>query len=565
MKEKLRDLVADDRPIKERLLLALHAAVFFAFTLLIFAPYDLYMSNATELWFPFARIWWCFALLFAAALFVLLALSLPLSGKLFNLYVTLLFSAALLLYLQGNFLNISYGALDGSDIRWERYGAYSLVNTAVALFILLVPFIVLYFSKKFWRNMLRFVSAGLVLVQIVSLVSYALIAKPKPTEGDYGLGWDGVLSVSQEENVIVILLDTFDNKLVGPLLADDPACLDFLDGFTYYRNTLGTYKFTYPSMTAHMTGVLWFCDGTYADRTAYLRHAWESDELFTELHDLGYDSRVLGAWQYLGEARPDLIDNYEYDPKIVTSYRGLTETMLKLVAFTYLPHVLKPGFWLYTGEFNAYKQLSIYQLLDPITYRRFVDERIRADSGEKTFRMYHLDGMHLPYTLSADVTRVPESESSMFIQSKGVLKFTREIIDQLKETGAYDASTIIIMADHGTVYNDLPTETHNPVLFIKPKDAHGALATSDAPAWLMDLKATILDAAGLPNYGDYGTSVFDLTGDTSRERYFYCTHQADNNGASMTEFLVTGDCNDLSNWKKTGRTWSSTGEEIDEE
>ena len=55
----------------------------------------------------------------------------------------------------------------------------------------------------------------------------------------------------------------------------------------------------------------------------------------------------------------------------------------------------------------------------------------------------------------------------MFIQSKGVLKFAREIVGQLKETGAYDSSTVIIMADHGTVYNDLPTETHNPILFVK--------------------------------------------------------------------------------------------------
>ena len=55
------------------------------------------------------------------------------------------------------------------------------------------------------------------------------------------------------------------------------------------------------------------------------------------------------------------------------------------------------------------------------------------------------------------------------------------------------------------------------------------------------------------------------TEDTERERYFYCTHQPDAAGAGLTEFLVTGDANDYSNWVKPGRTWNSNGIEIDEE
>lgn len=565
MKEKLYDLVAEDRPKKERLFLALAAAGFAAFTLLIFAPYELYISNASELWFPFSKIWWCFALLFLLAFGALFLIGSLLKGKLFNLYITLLFSVTLMLYIQGNFLNIDYGALDGRDINWERYGAYSILNTVATLLIVLIPFAVLYFSRNIWKRMVKIISLALVGVQIFTLVFFFIAVKPKPVEGEYGMSWDGALSLSQDENIVVILLDTFDNKLIEPLLADDPECLGFLEGFTYYKNTLGTYKFTYPSMTAHMTGELWYCDGTYADRTAYLKKAWESDELFTGLHEQGYDVRVLGAWQYLGEARPDLIDNYETDPKIVTSYAGLTAKMLQFVAFKYMPHVLKPGFWLYTGEFNSYKELSMYYMIDPLSYRRIQTEGIQSDSAKKAFRMYHFSGMHLPYTLSKDVTEIPESEGSMFEQSQGSLKIAREIIEQMKARGVYENSTVIIMADHGTVHDNIPDDAYNPIFFMKKKGDTGALKTSMAPVWLMDMKATILDAAGMEEYADYGTSVFDLTEDTKRDRYFYCTHQKDANGAGMTEFLITGDCNDYSNWKRTGRAWSSDGAEIDEE
>ncbi|MBQ2770589.1 MAG: sulfatase-like hydrolase/transferase [Clostridia bacterium] len=565
MREKLKDLVAEERTNKQRLGLVLTAAGFAAFTLLIFAPFELYMSNAGELWFPFSKIIGGFLILFLAAFILMTAVGMLLKGKLLNLYVTLLFAVTVMLYLQGNFLNIDYGALDGRDILWEKYGAYSLINTAITTGILLIPFIVLYFSKDLWKNMVRLISLGLVAVQLITLVSFYFMAKPKPVAGDYGMGWEGALELSADENIVVILLDTFDNKLVDPLLEDDPECLDFLEGFTYYENTLGTYKFTYPSMTAHLTGELWYCDGTYADRTAYLNKAWESDELFTELHDLGYDNRVLGAWQYLGEARPDLIDNYQVDPKIVTSYPGLIGKMLQFVGFKYLPHVLKPGFWLYTGEFNHYKELSLYHMIDPLSYVRIQEEEISSDFAKKAFRMYHFAGMHLPYTLSENVTQIPESQGSMLTQAKGSLQIAREIMEQMKAEGVYDNSTVIIMADHGTVHDDIPDDAYNPVFLLKPKGERGALRTSQAPVWLMDLKATILHAAGVENYGDYGTSVFDLTEDTERERYFYCTHQPDAAGAGLTEFLVTGDANDYSNWVKTGRTWNSNGIEIDEE
>lgn len=566
MKERFGELTADDRPFSERLALALTAAFLFSFTLLLFAPFELYFSNAAELWFPFSRIWWCFALLFVCALLLLTGLGLLLRGELLNRYAAFLFGLCLALYVQGNFLNIDYGPLNGAEIRWERYGAYSIFNTLVFLFIFLLPFFILAFFKKAFASILRFVTVTMVLMQIVTLCYMAFILRPVPLEGDYGLGWEGALDVSAaDDNIVVLVLDTFDNKFLEPLLAEDPAALDFMEGFTYYENTLGTYKFTFPSMTVALTGQLHTEESDFTSNAAYLNRAWRSDELFTKLHELGYDIRLLGASQYLGEARPDLIDNYMSDPKIVTSYPGLISKFLTFEAFKYLPHALKPGFWLYTGEFNQYRALSIYHMIDPLTYQRFINEPISADAPAKTFRLYHLVGMHTPYTLSREVTEVSEDESSRFIQSQGTLKFWREIIEQLKASGAYDRSTVVVMADHGLTHDNIPDDAYNPILFIKPKGAKGPLKTSAAPAWLMDLKPTLLHAAGYDGYADYGASIFDLTEETERERYFYCTHAPDENGAGTTEFVITGDANDYSNWKRTGRTWAAGGTLADAE
>lgn len=565
MRTKLKGLISDCRPFRDRLLTGLAVSFFFSCTLFLFAPFELYMSNAEELWFPFARIVPGFLILFAVAFAAAGGMCVALRGRLFDLFVSLLFGATIALYLQGNFLNIDYGTLNGADIPWERYGAYSLFNTGIHACILCVPFLILWVSKTAWRNVLRFLSCVLAAMELSTLGIVYVTKNPQPIEAEYGLTWDGVLDYSRDDNIVVILLDTFDNKLIPPLLEEDPDCLSFLDGFTYYRNTLGTYKFTYPSMTAHMTGQLWFCDGTYTDRSDYLDAAWKHDELFTGLHELGYDSRVLGAWQYLGRARPDLIDNYEFDPQIVTDYPGLIGKMFQFTLFRYLPHVLKPGFWLYTGEFNAYKQLNIYQLLDVYSYDRIREEKLSPTCGKKAFRMYHFAGMHLPYTLSENVTTVDVSEGSMLRQAKGSLRIARELIDQMKRIGVYDCSTVILMADHGTVHDGIPDDAFNPIFFVKRKGETGELKISEAPVWLMDLKATILDAAGSDSYREYGTSVFDLEENQERDRWFWCTHPADENGAGLTEFIVRGDANLYSNWERTGRTWSTDGQELDEE
>ena len=153
----------------------------------------------------------------------------------------------------------------------------------------------------------------------------------------------------------------------------------------------------------------------------------------------------------------------------------------------------------------------------------------------------------------------------MIRQAKGSLRIAQELIDQMKRIGVYDCSTVILMADHGTVHDGIPDDAFNPIFFVKRKGETGDLKISDAPVWLMDLKATILNAAGYDAYREYGTSVFDLEENEERDRWFWCTHPSDENGAGLTEFIVRGDANLYSNWERTGRTWTADGQEMDEE
>ena len=158
MKEQWNALILEDRPLKERAGLLLASSGLLAFTLFIFAPINIYLNNVNEFWFRLSQFWWVMAILGVVVFLLTFGFGMLLKGKLLNLYVTLLFALTVVLYLQGNFFNISYGELNGEQVNWSRYGGYSLLNTGLTSLLFLIPFAILYFSKRFWRGMVRFVS-----------------------------------------------------------------------------------------------------------------------------------------------------------------------------------------------------------------------------------------------------------------------------------------------------------------------------------------------------------------------------------------------------------------------
>ena len=60
---------------------------------------------------------------------VLAGIGMFLKGKAYSIYTALIFVFALCFYIQGNYLNSSYGVLDGKTIDWSSYSNYAIVNT----------------------------------------------------------------------------------------------------------------------------------------------------------------------------------------------------------------------------------------------------------------------------------------------------------------------------------------------------------------------------------------------------------------------------------------------------
>ena len=178
-KKKLQELLIGKRSPKERFLTAFCPSLILSFILFFFGPLDL--SRLAEDYVDYTifeilptclKVWGL-----SFALFFLVSW-IP-GGKLHVWISSLFCGLALAFYIQGNWLNIDLGALDGSAIDWQKYGDNALVNFVIFALIVQIPLLIHFFSRKIWKNFTIFVSTLLLIMQLVPL-SITFIQHEKP-------------------------------------------------------------------------------------------------------------------------------------------------------------------------------------------------------------------------------------------------------------------------------------------------------------------------------------------------------------------------------------------------
>ena len=121
----------------------------------------------------------------------------------------------------------------------------------------------------------------------------------------------------------------------------------------------------------------------------------------------------------------------------------------------------------------------------------------------------------------------------------------------MKESGAYDNTEIFILGDHGAAVSDRkPLQKATKIgLYHKEAGASGTpLKYSDLPVSQLNVLPTILKAAGVENYEDYGTILSEV--DEDNVRYFYKSVLKDGHEGEVHVYKVEGDASDFNNWKE---------------
>jgi len=559
--------------VSKKLVTASIVNLAFVFSIFVFIPYETFFGNIEEFSFTFSEFWWPVALMGVALFAIMLLIEMLLKGKLFSIIISLVFGGTLACYVQSMVLNGMMKSLDGSSDSWSV--SQKIVNLAIWVVIAIIPVVLTFFGKTLWSTVCKFGSALIAGMQVVALISMVLTTPQISFETR--ITTDGINEVSKQNNVIIFVLDRFDQTHADTIIKEYPDFLNELDGFTYYPNTSGSYIFTHNTMPFMITGIemedFYPTVEMRADaikNSKYLEFIRKNTDfmgLYTS--ETVLDTKTVSEVGYANNVKP---------LSTTTNKKIFLKASVTSSLYRIAPFAFKSRFAYTSDAFNAAVSASaeseIFNNGSHYYDAQFFNELkhsglSKEKSGQKgSFRIIHTMGGHYPFQLTEN-GEYTETETEQIKTCLGEFKILYKYFDELKRLGVYEDATIIITSDHGdTQIDDGESRTPNkcPIMFYKPSGSGEGVSfkTSFAPASHMDIFPTVIKALGgdVSDISQYGLSfdgipLDELSEETERTRYFYVGLQdpeiTDHQSCINVEMKTTQDARILENWVETGR------------
>ena len=510
-------------------------AFLLTYMFLIHSPIEFFLMNAGELEFilsDFVLEFVVTAIVISVGVAGIMALF---PGKAFNVVFGLVMGIDLAMYVQLNFLNRNLGLMDGSEMGFSS--ADIAVNAVIWAVLIILPIVIVFIVRNNkGQTVIVFACLALLAMQLTSL-TVTLFQSPKNAFSrfdfeQYYLSGNDQFTVSANNNIIVILLDAYSNSYIDECLETYPEVADILKDFTYYNNADCHYE-------SSVYSVNYMISGTEFDPTISLNewfsYAWDNERnnnFYDRLAEQGYRFNLYtNEFTFVtNEARHDAlgkISNLEVmDCEFVVHDDVVRNMLIRSSEFRFCPLFLKDDFYFTGDDFTG--ALDVLSRDDSRTvnthiilgnaeyYDTLLASGLQTDDSANYFILQHMYGVHTPLSVDADCRNA--SDPTLLETERGCWVLVEEYLNQLKELGVYDNSTIIITADHGRPWG---YEDAQPIYFIKPfGQVQDAFNVTNAPISETDMMPTVIYLAG-GEYSDLGTSIFDHTQDEQRERTYY--------------------------------------------
>ena len=487
---------------------ALLPVLFFAFTIGISIPSEIYFGNEQEFYIRYTGILPLIlavtAALFAAAAGITLLLRKR--KTLLLLWLDLLFGGTLAVYLQQNLLNGELPQLDGTDAVLSGTSALALLGLGVWLVCLAGPHLLRKLRPRAQALLRRYGSALLTLMQAGAL-AVMILQSGGPAVSRFSLTKEDEFTVSTEGNIIVFVVDTLDAQWAEEMWLDSAERREALKDFTYFSNVVGGGAPTIIGMPTLFTGEIYHPDVTV---TRYMQEAYKKSTLFSDLRANGYQIRLYTNGRYLTGADGNDIANSAFSYRYRVKYpKKFIRDLYMMTAYKGLPYQLKEPFTVYSGELTGNYRAKDgaedrFEVDDAEFCRDFRARGLTAAGDGKAFVVYHFFGAHGPFSMNENGEKAPKGNTSRNQQVRGVFRIISEYIDALKALGVYDSSMVVITADHGGV-----SLYQNPAVFVKPAGTQQEeMAVSDAPLTFRNLRASFMEAAAGGPVEAYGDGMF---------------------------------------------------------
>ena len=391
---------------------------------------------------------------------------------------------------------------------------------------------------------------------------------------------------SEQENVIVFVLDTFQTDAVFKLFRDRPELSDEFDGFTFFSDNITPFNYTQLSIPAILTGQMYGNKQTMYD---YLENAYYSSKSVPyRLKQAGYDSRSTSFYwlSYLPDSRlwDNVVETERSEEDISSLMRlwlyNVSPLFIKVRLFHQISFVTQRGLRKKKILAECGRGLKISDMPEGQGY----DFRILKaflDCGnvafkENVFRLYHLTGAHPPFALAKMSEDAPKDRNALFMRQLEIsLDMVRLMLEHLKKIGAYDNSLIMLVGDHGlhdyhvdtsvfatSIENLVPRQRNQTndlqainealgLLMVKRKAERGNLKIIDAPVQATDIPATIFSEMGVDVDGS-GPSLFDVDSGESRvrtHRHYEPWGSSPFYVSDLKEYQIKGPGWDLNSWQ----------------
>lgn len=554
----------DEKDKKKKIIVTGVVSITGIFTMFAYPAFETFITNADEFTFEAKSVagYYIFYMLILCSILVLCIGKLH--DKAWNAAITSVFALLLASYLQQMFLNGALFLMDGEEIKISA--GRIIINSLIWIGIFAGCFIAGHFLKNNWKDAVLFLSGAIMLMQLTGgislIVSHQGQITAKNEQVDY-FSTEGLYEVASEENVIVFVLDKYDEEYMEEVLAAEPDFLTPLEGFTYFQDTVSQFSRTYPSITYMLTNRTFFDlprDEKYAD------WAFDHCSFYKELENNGYESYFYEeeASRNIGGNAKIRAANYIEQGSCIRekkSLPGCIKSIHLMSCFRGMPYILK-DYYSYTAE--QINNLIIRErewkdtpyVVDDAKIKEQLDaEGLSVGKDKKAFRFIHMFGAHPPYSLNRNGERVKYSKDLYLEQYMGSMQIVYNYLQRLREIGAYENSTIVITADHGENFengNVLP-ETANIILFIKPKGVgSGELQYSDVYASQDDLLPTLSALMDINADMEAGIDLFsDAAKSKERERYHYFHVTEDTVQTFTRTYIIRGNSLDFNNWTAT--------------
>lgn len=530
--------------------LAIHIIFALAVTAGLFVPIEIYIKNASQLWFELQDIGKYFFLDTLKYIFVLLIPYIICRNKqIKHTYLSILTGILLGVFLQSYIIGTDYGMFDGHKIQWEKYTLTGIINTIIWISCLGIPFHVFSKTKCNTQKLKRIVKPLIFFMITAQCITLLFILKDNLVKNVDFLedGKAGILTtrsmytVSDKDNIIVFLLDGFAADVFEEIQQKNPELLNEFKDFIYYPDTISSFGYTYYSLPEILTGMMYNPKDNYTD---YISHAWSVTPYYRILREKNFAIDLYTSGRYVDKKAPIRNLNIE----TITLNYNTVEYFRALAWFRIVPHFLKFLYYQYQPD----NLNTAVQNANSIPYkendREFfigLEKHFQINEGQNCLKFYHLNGMHGPYILDENVELVGEEKSNYYKQAVGSLAIVKKYIELMKRHNIYDYATIVILADHGT-HNTIGSR---PIFFIKPQNRSSIKLSFDhTPITVADLMPMIFS-----NKKDFNIDQPGIQANHGKRFFYY----EDIKNKKFLRYEVQGPASNLESWKEVNEVQKS--------